>query len=205
MSTFATELREFECAARESELRNFSLSYLKSIPFAPNKGFGGRERELTQLEELLFPKESEADRVAISGLDGVGKTRLAMQIVHRTEKAQPESSIFWIPAKDTETLERKYTQIVRKLKLPGSEDPEADAKKLLQNHLCGDAGQWLLVYDNADDEAMWFGETTRLKDYVPYNKAGSVLFTTRFEQIALKLAMPDHVVKLPTEDKVMAR
>ncbi|KAL2703510.1 hypothetical protein AAEP93_004581 [Penicillium crustosum] len=138
-----------------------SLSVVNKLrPFIPSTGFASREKELARLEKLLF-SHSGPDKVAICGLGGVGKTRLAMELVRRTKERRPECFIFWIPAISLETLERTYTRYVQALKLPGSEDPDADAKKLLQNHLNGgDASQWLLIFDNADDKTMWFGQTT---------------------------------------------
>lgn len=45
----------------------------------------------------------------------------------------------------------------------------------------------------------------KLRDYIPFNRTGKVIFTTRFEPVALNLMNKDHVVKLPNEDKVMAK
>jgi hypothetical protein len=59
-------------------------------------------------------------------------------------------------------------------------------------------GQWLLVFDNADDMDMWYGSLgsgdknkRRLVDYLPHNTQGCVLFTTRDKKLATKLAKPN--------------
>lgn len=95
--------------------------------------------------------------------------------------------------------------------MPGLEDHQADAKKLLQDYLNDrNVGQWLLIYDNADDIDMWFDKSTSdtdsrgLHNYVPWNRTGSVLFTTRSMKAASKLAMRN-VIELPDMDEVMAR
>jgi hypothetical protein len=64
-----------------------------------------------------------------------------------------------VPAADFETLQRTYLGIARRLQLPGLEDEQSGAKKLLKDYLCqSSAGQWLLIFDNADDIGMWFGK-----------------------------------------------
>jgi nucleoside phosphorylase/tetratricopeptide (TPR) repeat protein len=189
----------------------FSASHLvfRNIPFSKNEGFFGRAGQLSQLEELLF-SPGRQHKVAITGLGGVGKTQIALEFAYRTQQSRPECSIYWIPATNFETLQRTYFHIAQQLKLPGLEEEGADAKKLVKDHL-GDssAGQWLLIFDNADDIDMWFGkpegttEPCQLSDYVPWSRTGSVLFTTRFTKVASKLAM-QNVIRVPELDEAGA-
>jgi AAA+ ATPase superfamily predicted ATPase len=49
--------------------------------FERNPRFTGRESELSRLEELVLPK-GYISQVAIYGLRGVGKTQLAIELIH---------------------------------------------------------------------------------------------------------------------------
>ncbi|KAF7165385.1 hypothetical protein CNMCM6106_001575 [Aspergillus hiratsukae] len=181
----------------------------RNIPFPRNEGFVGRGEQLDKLEELLF-SPGHRYKVAITGLGGVGKTQVALELAYRTQRTRPECSIYWIAAGNFETLQRTYFEIVQQLQLPGLEDEQADAKNLLKDHLCdSSAGQWLLVFDNADDISMWFGkpggntEPCGLSEYIPRSETGSVLFTTCFKKIATKLAKQD-VIAVPEMDEAKA-
>jgi hypothetical protein len=52
------------------------------------------------------------------------------------------------------------------------------------------AGKWLMIFDNAEDMEMWMlpgGEYT-LKTMLPRSDQGYILFTTRSQKLAVKLA-----------------
>ncbi|KAL4860638.1 hypothetical protein BDV12DRAFT_94262 [Aspergillus spectabilis] len=191
------------------ESREASHVVFRNIPFPKNEGFVGRDRQLSQLEELLF-SPGRQHKVAITGLGGVGKTQIALEFAYRAQQSRPDCSIYWIPATNLENLQRTYFDIARQLRLPGLEEEGADVKKILKDYLCDStAGQWLLIFDNADDIDMWFGKSEgntkpcRLSDYVPWSRTGSVLFTTRFKKIASKLAM-QYVIRVPEMDETRA-
>ncbi|GIJ92687.1 hypothetical protein Asppvi_001965 [Aspergillus pseudoviridinutans] len=186
-----------------------SHGVFRNIPFPRNQGFAGQDEQLDKLEELLFPP-SRQHKVAITGLGGVGKTQVALEIAYRIQETRPECSIFWIPATNLEALKRTYLKIAEQLALPGLDEERADARKLLKDYLCdGNAGQWLLIFDNADDMNMWFGQTEAntepcgLSEYIPWSKTGSVLFTTHFRKIAAKLAK-QNMIEIPAMDEAQA-
>src|ERR1700760_4208131 len=167
---------------------------LRIMPFERNPQFTGRESELSKLEELLLPK-GYTSHVAIYGLGGVGKTQLAIELVHRTIEKHTDCLVFWIPATDSETLYQAFVAVAKQLNISGWNEKDADAKRLVQQHLSQYiAGQWLIVFDNADDIEMWIGgsgsqqDSERLIDILPKNKRGSIIFTTRDRKAAVKLA-----------------
>ncbi|KAL4867588.1 hypothetical protein BDV12DRAFT_186521 [Aspergillus spectabilis] len=181
----------------------------RNIPFPKNEGFVGRDGQLSQLEDFLF-SSGRQHKVAITGLGSVGKTQIALEFAYRTQQSRPDCSIYWIPATNLENLQRTFFNIAQQLQLPGLEEEGADIKKLVKDYLCdSSAGQWLLIFDNADDIDMWFGksegnvEPCRLSDYVPWSRTGSVLFTTRFKKVASKLAM-QNVIRVPELDEARA-
>jgi hypothetical protein len=67
----------------------------------------------------------------------------------------PQYSIFWIEAAQQLTFEKDVLDIGKKLRIAGIEDDKADIKTLVKQRLSNpSAGKWLLILDNADDEAL---------------------------------------------------
>jgi AAA ATPase domain len=64
--------------------------------------FVGREVELKQLQEWLYPSKGRRRVVAVSGLGGMGKTQLCIHFAKRFHKRY--SSVFWLNAKHESTL-----------------------------------------------------------------------------------------------------
>ena len=162
------------------------------VPFTRNPLFVGRSSTLIQLESMLF--EDRFHTVAIVGLGGVGKSQIALEFAYRVRDKYPECSVFWAPATSIESLEQAYQVIGRQLRIPECEERRADVKKLVQHHLSQEsAGQWLLIFDNADDIDMWINanhtaKPPRLIDHLPRSSRGSVMFTTRSQKAGVKLA-----------------
>src|SRR6516162_8115966 len=147
---------------------------------------------MKRLCQTLFTGQQTA-KVAITGLGGVGKTQLALEFVYRARDEYKNCSVIWIPATSKESLAQVYLNAAKQLCIPGYEDDKADVKKLVQDHLSSEsAGQWLLVFDNADDINMWTnksqGESGRLMDYLPRSSRGSIIFMTRDKKTAVLLA-----------------
>lgn len=181
------------------------------VSFDQNPSFTGRESELQRVRQMLFARQQTV-KVAITGLGGVGKTQLALELAYRIGAEYKDCSVIWIPATSKESLEQAFLNAARQLGIPGSEDDKADAKKLVQDYLSGDsAGRWLLVIDNADDIGMWTDQPTpdsgRLIDCLPRSKYGSIVFTTRDKKAAVKLAgsASRNVVEVPELDEVGAK
>ena len=179
------------------------------MPFERNPRFAGRGSQLAQLEEKLFAKDHTI-KVAITGLGGVGKTQLVLELLYRTKDKHKYCSTIWIPATNTESLHQAYLEVAQQLSIPGLEEEKSDVKRLVQGYLSNDnAGQWLLVFDNADDIEMWIAKPGSEKgsygliDYLPRSKQGSIVFTTRDRRIAVKLA-GQNVVEIPEMDEEAA-
>src|SRR2546421_12004189 len=64
------------------------------VPFQRNPQFVGRTSEIKQIDTLLA-SETRCERVAITGLGGVGKTQIALEFVHQLRESQPDCSVFW--------------------------------------------------------------------------------------------------------------
>ncbi|RDW63598.1 hypothetical protein BP6252_11143 [Coleophoma cylindrospora] len=179
------------------------------VPFNRNPNFTGRESLLAVLEEKLFVA-GQPTKYTVTGLGGVGKTQLVLELVYRIKDKHRACSVIWIPATNIESLHQAYFDIARQLSIPGWEDTTTDAKKLIQSYLSDEsAGQWLLVFDNADDINMWITKSgseagaSRLIDCLPRSEQGCIVFTSRDRKTAVKLAQ-HNVIEVPEMNEEMA-
>ncbi|KAI9691233.1 MAG: hypothetical protein M1822_008853 [Bathelium mastoideum] len=177
-----------------------------NIPFPRNTRFIGRDELLESLYEKIS-NNHEGQKLAITGLGGIGKTQIALELAYRVRTKASDCSIFWIPAINKEGLEQTFIDIMQELQLAGWEEKGADSKVLLQQHLSQkSAGRWLLIFDNADDITMWLETDKRTKalvDQLPRSNDGCILFTTRDRKTAVKLAHQE-VYTVADADKEMA-
>ncbi|KAJ4286311.1 hypothetical protein N0V90_013345 [Kalmusia sp. IMI 367209] len=151
-------------------------------------------REMVQIGTLLA-NESRCERVAITGLGGVGKTQIALEFAHRWREKYADCAVFWIPVTNVETMLETYLEVGQQLQIPNVEQQQSEVQKLVQRKLSLESsGRWLLVFDNADDIDIWTEKASgiagsgRQIDLLPKSKYGSILFTTRSRKAATKLA-----------------
>lgn len=159
------------------------------VPLPRNLRFVGRERELKHLSRRLR-EPSSTGRTVITGLGGVGKSQIALELAFRFRESYSQCSVFWVTAADVESLDQAYVNIARELGL-GNLEPKP-AKTGVKNYLDKTKNLWLLIVDNADEKKMW----TRNKndsqiDFIPQSSFGRVLFTTRNREIAVDLAISE--------------
>ena len=169
------------------------------VPFGRNKQFIGRDSLLQELFAKLNLEDLEdCQRVAIAGLGGVGKTQIALEAAFRIKNATPDCSVFWISATSTTSFENSVRDIGQALQIPGINEDKADVKSLVKRFLSQESvGRWLLIIDNADDIDMLYTRVNEssessgspaLVDYLPFSRMGSILFTTRNQEAAVKQA-----------------
>jgi tetratricopeptide (TPR) repeat protein len=139
---------------------------------------------------LLTNKECQ--KLAITGLGGVGKTQVALEFAYLVKEARQDYSIFWMPALSLESFEQACGEIAKLLGI--TQAAEEDVKELVKRQLSSErADRWLLIVDNADDmEIMTGSEQVRgIADYLPHSEDGLVVFTTRTQKAAVALAGKD--------------
>ncbi|KAH8658626.1 hypothetical protein BGZ60DRAFT_507289 [Tricladium varicosporioides] len=170
------------------------------VPFGQNNQFVGREKQLQEVIAKLAPEEYEKDcqRVAITGLGGIGKTQVALEAAFRIRERHPDCSVFWVSAVNVPSFEAAFLEIGLKFQIPGINEDEANVKSLVQAYLSQEtAGRWLLIVDNADDFSMLYQSTKEseknvgspaLANYLPFSCNGSILFTTRNHKAAVNQA-----------------
>jgi hypothetical protein len=176
-----------------------SLSYLidtrKSrhlmIPFWRNPRFVGRQNEIHELEGLISMPDS-AKKLAITGLGGVGKIQVALELAYRVRDRDPDRSIFWIPCTGYEAVEQACMAIAQMVGIQNVKPGEV--KECFKTYFSQIDAKWLLIFDNADDMEMWTkgsNNTLPLKDFLPFNSQGHIVFTTRNRELAVDLASSD--------------
>src|SRR5690606_33646731 len=124
----------------------------------------------------------------------------------------PDYSVLWIPATSDESLNQAYIDVASRLGLSAAGEKEADVKKLVKDYLSKEsAGQWLLIFDNADDLDMWTKKSDKegeqqalsLIDYLPRSSKGRIVFTTRTRKVAVKL-VKQNIVEVSEMDEETA-
>ncbi|KAF8059519.1 hypothetical protein FPV67DRAFT_458134 [Lyophyllum atratum] len=139
---------------------------------APSRHFTGRGDLLEGLHNFFFGWHQDEDkqvRVLLHGIGGGGKTQIALKFAE--ENADRFWRIFWINANNAGTIEAD-------LKAIALDDPEAKAYGVHQSHksvlhwMSQADGEWLLVFDNADQDSSVVAE------YLPPGKHGNVLITS---------------------------
>jgi tetratricopeptide (TPR) repeat protein len=169
------------------------------IPFGRNPHFVGRQEEIQKIQNLITVPDGPR-KLAITGLGGVGKTQIALELAYRMRDTDPECSIFWIPCTSYEAVEQSCMSIAQMVGLHGVE--AAEVKERVQSYFNQTNKKWLLIFDNADDMRMWTkGSSTAppLKDIILRGENGHILFTSRNRQLALKL-VGSNVVSVPDVD-----
>ncbi|KAL4947253.1 hypothetical protein BDW69DRAFT_204566 [Aspergillus filifer] len=174
------------------------------IPFAKNPHFVDRQEEIHKIEDLMTMPDGPR-KIAITGLGGVGKTQIVLELAYRMRDREPECSIFWIPCTSYEAVEQAYMNIAQVVGLQGVEP--AEAKERLKTYFSQTDQKWVLIFDNADDMGMWIkGSPTAppLKNIIPQSGNGHALFTSRNRKLAVNLASPN-VLSVPDVDQRTAK
>lgn len=171
------------------------------VPFRKNPQFVGRHGEIDKLEEWIT-QQNGPSKIAVCGLGGVGKTQIVLELAYRIQERDSECSIFWVPCFSYESVEQAYTGIAQTLGIEDIKPAEAkDRVKAYFSH--EDAGEWLLIFDNADDINIWMqGSDTHppLNHFLPQSEHGHIIFTTRNRKLAVKLTSR-HVISIPDQDQ----
>jgi tetratricopeptide (TPR) repeat protein len=125
-------------------------------------------------------------------------------------KKHPTRAVFWVPAISRESFETAYRDIAVLLNIPGISDENVNILQLVKTKLSKEeSGEWLIIVDNADDDDVLFQKlesetkTICLIDYLPHSRQGSIMFTTRNRQAALRQA--ETVIGLSAMDSLEGR
>ena len=145
------------------------------MPFA-DEGFIGREQELEDLDKLFL----NSNKVALTGLGGVGKTRLAVHYAY-LQKTRV-AFILWLSASSKAGLDDSLSRHADQLNadpLLKQAEKIAYVKDWLERHQ-----DWLVIIDNADNDKEINAQV--LQSFLPVAPQGRVLFTTQISTADLK-------------------
>ena len=173
----------------ESRLSNWPPSSL-SFNDAPidllSSHFTGREEELNHIAEVLCAGQGNVPaRYVVHGMQGLGKTQLALKYAELSFRRQQYSAIFWISGASVEKLHQGFTKVLYLVGHPDRDTPEQGikltlARRWLEEHITDSSFKWLLVVDNVAQEAVGF-----LREHFPRkNASGNILLTTRTRDVA---------------------
>lgn len=87
------------------------------VPFPRNPRFTGRQDQMTRLENLMLIPHGPM-KIALTGLGGVGKTQIALELAYRMRDGDDKCSVFWISSVSQESVEQAYMSIAQHLQLP---------------------------------------------------------------------------------------
>ncbi len=114
------------------KVNDTARSSCQMLPVARNRRFFGRNQILTQIDNYLQPGNTSNGlrSLAIYGLGGVGKTRIALEYAY--SKKDEVDNLLWVPAEDILALQQGFTTIaVDGLKLPNATRQSHEENMLL--------------------------------------------------------------------------
>jgi tetratricopeptide (TPR) repeat protein len=152
-----------------------------TLPYAPlGELLKGRDDDQQKLQQLLGPIPEHAatasTAVALIGMGGVGKTRLAIE--HAWRNAARHSAVLFAPASTPEALSRTMAGLAAVLGLPEKDATEEAVQRQAVIGWLGSHPGWLLILDGIDAKAA----AQAVEALLPQISGGQVLFTTRLSK-----------------------
>jgi tetratricopeptide (TPR) repeat protein len=152
-----------------------------TLPYAPlGNLLKGRDDDLHLLQQEVGPISRSATAastaVALIGLGGVGKTRLAIE--HAWRSAALHSAVLFGSASSPEALNRSLAGLAAVLDLPEkAANEEAIQRQAVLGWLCSHPG-WLLILDGIDGKEA----AQAVESLLPQTSGGQLLVTTRLSK-----------------------
>jgi len=134
----------------------------------------------------------------------IRKSQIALEHAYRVRTSSPNRSVFWIHGANELDFEQDYIRIAPYTNMPGAgSTTEATCKKVKDWLESDESGSWLIIIDDADTDT-FFGQKL-IHRLLPKNPNGSIIFTCRNKQLALKFVRPMQLIKLRGMSSVDAR
>ncbi|RMD43745.1 hypothetical protein DV735_g1376, partial [Chaetothyriales sp. CBS 134920] len=158
-----------------------------------------RPDDLAELGAALLPRPGPCQRLvfALSGLGGIGKTKLAARFARQNQKQY--SAVFWLDGISEDNLKGSIADAARRVPhgqipepghIPETSSEHVNLEKTIkdfQDWLSReDNDSWLVVFDNVDQE--YHGKDAQqgaydITRYFPGTDHGAVLITTRLRSL----------------------
>ncbi|MCX9079736.1 MAG: hypothetical protein OIN84_17355, partial [Candidatus Methanoperedens sp.] len=141
------------------------------VPYRHNPNFTARNDIIATLNQNFGALPGQIAPQVITGLGGVGKTRVAVEYAY--QYADQYDLIGWVRAEEDATLAADYLTLANALLLP----VKANAEQLVfvnivRHWLENTLQRWLIIFDNVED-------TNSMRDLLPARGNGHVLITSR--------------------------
>ncbi|KAF1842634.1 TPR-like protein [Cucurbitaria berberidis CBS 394.84] len=182
--------RQLSSSNHNSEGRRDPPKPSSTCPFEQEPDFIDRD----VMGEVML-KCQPGTKLALMGIGGVGKSRLAIEYTYRMREAFPQMWIFWVSAKDTTAIELDFRRIAKAVRLPGWDEKNTDIFTLVRDWLKDESnGPWVMVVDNLDDPGVLTATPAKanafvdiddkaplhqIRDFITVSRTGSVLVTSR--------------------------
>ncbi|CUS07583.1 unnamed protein product [Tuber aestivum] len=169
------------------------------VAYSRNDTFTGRKDIIAHLKELL--EDRNYSRVALYGLGGAGKTQIALEYVHQCKGL---SHVFWVHGSSFLKFGEDYRRIFQTVGIshggpePSENEQLSEVKKWFESPA---SGSWIMILDNADNEADFSGNKSPVSRFVPQSSSGKIVITTRSRVVASRQGCNVvEVGKMPAEE-----
>ncbi|CUS15405.1 unnamed protein product [Tuber aestivum] len=176
----------------------------RMIPYSRNTRFTGRKSILDSVKSLS--QCNGHNRIALLGLGGSGKTQIALEYVYQCA-SESGCDIFWVQGSGVLKFMEGFRAIAQHVGIPlaSAETEEEGILLSVRRWFEGaDSGNWILVMDNADNEEDFASNNSPIAKFVPQGPRGTLIFTTRSRQVALRQACQRIEVGKMEEDEARA-
>ncbi|KAF2011921.1 hypothetical protein BU24DRAFT_425752 [Aaosphaeria arxii CBS 175.79] len=157
------------------------------VPFRRDKSFVGRERILSRIGQHTSSGGSHV-RAALVGVEGVGKSKIALEYAYIYKSVEPSPTVIWIDASNHVTIQQGYRDIAERLELAGPEISREAIPRIVREWLSQKLNRpWLMILDNLTDNNVFLGDEHNGRApeiLLPYTKHGMILITSRNKRVA---------------------
>ena len=117
-------------------------------------------------------------------LISLSKTQIALEFVYQ-RASENNCKIFWVQGSEALKF-NDFQAIAQHVQIPlaSAETDEARLLEVKQWFEDPHNGNWILVIDNADNEADFFADNGPITKFIPKGINGTLIFTTRSQQVA---------------------
>ncbi|KAI9903679.1 hypothetical protein N3K66_000208 [Trichothecium roseum] len=173
------------------------------VPFTRDPNFVRRPEIQNWVQEQY--SSDAADRMALVGLGGLGKSQIAIEFAYKVHNpAQDDAtgtrrSVFWVHGSTKARILQSFRGIAERLELPGRDDPDADLLHLVRDWLQrqNEVAPWLMILDNADNINTFYDESDQepIASCLPKAGHGKILITSRNDVAAERLTGSYNAIK----------
>ena len=119
-------------------------------------------------------------------LTSLSKTQIALEYVHQ-RATESNCHIFWVQGSGVLKFSEGFKAIAQHVRIPLARAKTDETGFLLSVRRWFESpnnGGWILVVDNADNEADFIGNNSPIAKFIPQGTSGTLIFTTRSRLVA---------------------